>query len=162
MKVGVSGHRDREGADWDWVRAEIDVFIASDCAAGVSCLAPGADMIFAEAVLALGRRLIVMAPAAPPNGDNADRERQTALIAAASDVRRIAGATPDEAFFKAGKAVVDESDMMVFVWDGGPSRGVGGTADIVAYAAQRGKPGVVLDPIRRTVRDLSQALDRMD
>lgn len=156
MRVGVSGHRDRDGADWDWVRAEIEAIIARvDCEAGASCLAPGADLIFAEAILALGRPLIVMKPIAPTDNAADHREKELALIAAASEVRRIAGASPDEAFFNAGKAVVDDSDMMIFVWDGGPSRGLGGTADIVAYARDRGKHGLVLDPLQRTVHEFA-------
>ena len=34
--------------------------------------------------------------------------------------------------------VVEHSDVLVAVWDGDRSRGEGGTADIVAYAADRG------------------------
>jgi len=34
----------------------------------------------------------------------------------------------------------------VAVWDGKPARGVGGTADIVSYARQKGVPVAVLWP----------------
>ena len=36
-----------------------------------------------------------------------------------------------------GRAVVDCSSVLVAVWDGQPSRGLSGTADVVAYARER-------------------------
>jgi hypothetical protein len=38
----------------------------------------------------------------------------------------------------AGRVVVDRSSVLVAAWDGQPSRGLGGTADVVAYARERG------------------------
>ena len=46
----------------------------------------------------------------------------------------------------AGKVVVDRSSVLLAVWDGQPSRGLGGTADVVAYARQRGVPVTVIWP----------------
>ncbi len=43
----------------------------------------------------------------------------------------------EEAFFAADRRVVELSDRMVAIWDGKQSRGLGGTADVVAYAADR-------------------------
>ena len=45
-----------------------------------------------------------------------------------------------------GRAVVDRSSVLVAVWDGQPSRGLGGTADVVAYARERGVPVEVIWP----------------
>lgn len=45
----------------------------------------------------------------------------------------------EEAFYAAGKAVVDACDWLIAVWDGEPARGLGGSADVVAYARNRGK-----------------------
>ena len=42
--------------------------------------------------------------------------------------------------------MVDRSERLVAVWDGKPARGIGGTADIVSYARQKGVPVVVLWP----------------
>jgi hypothetical protein len=44
----------------------------------------------------------------------------------------------EEAHMAGGRAVVDNSDVLVAVWDGQPARGHGGTADVMAYARQRG------------------------
>src|SRR5262249_50928770 len=40
----------------------------------------------------------------------------------------------------AGREVVNQCDVLVALWDGQPSRGRGGTAEIVAYARQAGRP----------------------
>jgi hypothetical protein len=47
---------------------------------------------------------------------------------------------------------VDRSSVLVAVWDGQPARGLGGTADVVAYARQRGVPMEVIWP-RGATRD---------
>jgi hypothetical protein len=51
-----------------------------------------------------------------------------------------ASATRNEAYEKVGFYVAEHSDIMIAVWDGLPSQGRGGTADIVARARQLGKP----------------------
>ena len=42
--------------------------------------------------------------------------------------------------------MVDTSRVLVAVWDGQSARGLGGTADVVAYARERGKPVTVIWP----------------
>jgi len=49
-------------------------------------------------------------------------------------------ATRDESYEKVGFYVAEHSDVLIAVWDGLPSQGRGGTADIVARAKQLGKP----------------------
>jgi hypothetical protein len=39
-----------------------------------------------------------------------------------------------------GKVVVDRAEVLIAVWDGLPARGLGGTADVVAYAGSAGCP----------------------
>ena len=57
----------------------------------------------------------------------------------------------EEAFMAAGAEVIDRSDLLIAVWDGQPTRGLGGTADAVAYARARGREVVVIwpDGVRR-------------
>jgi hypothetical protein len=52
----------------------------------------------------------------------------------------------EAAHMEAGKVVVDRSSVLVAVWDGQPARGLGGTADVVAYARERGVPVTVVWP----------------
>lgn len=48
------------------------------------------------------------------------------------------------AYLRAGHAVVDRCDILVAIWDGQPARGVGGTANVIAYARQRNRPLVLV------------------
>jgi|ERR1035441_3324780 hypothetical protein len=45
-----------------------------------------------------------------------------------------------EAYAAAGRYVVDHCDVFIAVWDGEPSRGRGGTAEIVQYALEQNRP----------------------
>ncbi len=157
MKIGVSGHRRREGADWTWVRGKMaEEIVRARNVTGYTSLAPGADQIFADIVLGAGKPLVAVVPVCRgrielEDGARADFDR---FCVQAAKVIRVEGATPDDAFYKTGKRVADAVDQMIFVWDGAPARGPGGTAEVVAYARSRRKRGLILDPIRLTVRDL--------
>ncbi|MCA1708813.1 MAG: hypothetical protein LC808_38260, partial [Actinobacteria bacterium] len=52
----------------------------------------------------------------------------------------------EDAFFAAGRRVVDLSDVVVAVWDGMEAKGKGGTGDVVTYARDNGIPVVVAWP----------------
>lgn len=59
LKVGVTGHQQREGIDWPWVRSRIDRFLAGkSMILGYSSLAAGTDQVFADAVLDAGGKLV--------------------------------------------------------------------------------------------------------
>ncbi len=129
---------------------------AAGAVMGNTSLAPGADQIFADAILDHAQQLVAVLPVfcghvELEDGAKPDFDR---LCARACEIIRVKGDTPDDAFMRAGKRVVDESDQMIFVWDGAPSRGLGGTADVVGYARERRKQGVILDPISRTITPL--------
>jgi hypothetical protein len=49
-------------------------------------------------------------------------------------VPQVAGEAREDAYARAGHAIVDASDVLVALWDGKPARGRGGTAEIVQYA----------------------------
>jgi tetratricopeptide (TPR) repeat protein len=51
------------------------------------------------------------------------------------------------AYLWAGRLVVDRCHVLIAVWDGRPAAGVGGTAQIVAYARQIGRPLVWINSI---------------
>jgi hypothetical protein len=59
--------------------------------------------------------------------------------------------TDEDAYLAAGHRVVDNSDIMLAVWDGKPAKGKGGTADVVDYAIKRGIPLIHIDPLLRIV-----------
>jgi nucleoside 2-deoxyribosyltransferase len=48
------------------------------------------------------------------------------------------------AYEEAGRHVVDHCDVLIAIWDGKPSRGRGGTAEIVAYARGKKRPLIII------------------
>jgi hypothetical protein len=149
--VGVTGHQDLPAGAVAEIRAElVSVLAAAGDLVGVSSLAAGADQVFAEVTLELGGRLEAVVPCA-------DYETSFATDAAASAYRKmLARATASEtldypaptedAYLAAGRRVAERSELLVAIWDGNPSRGRGGTADVVAYAGQIGVPVRVIWP----------------
>jgi hypothetical protein len=55
----------------------------------------------------------------------------------------------EAAYYAAGKRLVDESEMLIAVWDGKPARGLGGTADVVSYAMEKGLRIIHVNPTSR-------------
>jgi hypothetical protein len=110
---------------------------------GVCSLAVGADQIFARALLASGGRLHVVVPCTGyVNTFTTDETRVSyaELLASAASAEELAYPSPtEEAFMAAGRRVADRSDLLMAVWDGAPAAGLGGTADVVQYAKERGK-----------------------
>ena len=136
---------------------------------GVSSAALGADTLFAEEMIRRGHpiRVVLPFPAARFEQDFVDAPeawtRARAVIDAAIDVDVVGASevdnqTPEDAYLEAGFRTVDESDVLIAVWDQQPVKGRGGTADIVAYARSIGRPVVLIDPDTGAVTD--QELDR--
>jgi hypothetical protein len=149
--IGVSGHRGLSGPTADLVDKAIRAALAEHAPdmTGISCLADGADQIFARAVADLGGTLEVIIPAARyrdglPAEARAEYDR---LLGQAAAVRRMPFAeSTAESHMEASKAMIGRADEMFAVWDGQPARGYGGTADVVAYARERGTPVRVIWP----------------
>ncbi|MEU4425794.1 hypothetical protein AB0F81_34665 [Actinoplanes sp. NPDC024001] len=157
MRFGITGHRllppgIAERAVDHWRQA-----LPSGAGLhAVSSLADGADQLFAAHVLAAGGTLEVVLPSAGYAASLAtagSRARFESLLRAAATVVTMPYAEPcDQGFLAAGQALVDRCDHLFAVWDGRPTRGPGGTADVVAYARARDRPVTVLwiDGVRRT------------
>jgi hypothetical protein len=150
--VGISGHRGLPSQTRKLVDAalrEVLVPHAGSELVGVSCLAGGPDQLFARAVLDLGGALEVVVPAEHYR-DGLEPEEQDGydeLIATAGRIERLPFVeSTSEAHLAAGQTIVDRCDLLFAVWDGQPSRGLGGTADTVAYARDRGVPVTVVWP----------------
>src|SRR5699024_7296960 len=76
-----------------------------------------------------------------------ERGRFKRLLALATQAERLDYDEPSEdAFFAAGRRVVDLCDVLIAGWDGLPPKGKGGTADVVDYARELGKPVEVVWP----------------
>ncbi len=151
MRVGVTGHSNLALDAVPVVQAELRrVLVERPGIVGVTCLARGADQVFARVVLDLGGQIEVVLPAAdyrdrkvkPDNAADFDD-----LIAKAAAVETMPyDRSNREAYLAASEHVLSTVDAMVAVWDGGPSGGTGGTADVVDAARERGIPVTVVWP----------------
>jgi hypothetical protein len=150
-RIAISGHRGLPSPTADLVDRAIRGTLA---AAGpevtaISCLADGADQIFARAVTDLGGELEAVIPADQyrdvlPADSRPEYDR---LLATAAAVRQLPFTAPtSESYMAASRLMIDTADELYAVWDGQPARGYGGTADVVAYAFEHGKPVHVIWP----------------
>jgi len=151
-RLAITGHRGLPAGTERLVdtalRAEISRR-AGGGLVGLSCLADGADTLFARAILDAGGKLIVIVPAMQYR-DGLPTEHQPtydALIARATRVVQIDRTESDsEAHMAASLRMLDQADELVAVWDGKPARGYGGTADVVKAARERCIPVTVVWP----------------
>jgi len=145
----------RVGADWEWVNHALKRSLAAFELPfeGWTSLAAGADQAFANAVLDCGGALVAVIPIAGYEKffpTDLDLREYLRLLDASARTIRLDNPNPALAFLNAGKRIVDECTTIIAIWDGGPSRGPGGTADIVRYARELGRSVIVLDPLTRS------------
>lgn len=184
LRIGVTGHRDlglgRVQEITRRVRAELTSLtrlLPRDGPTPVelsvlSQLAEGADRLVANEVLKLaadqGRRAMLEAVlpmhrdsyASEQNWDDTSRAEFTALLEHAILVSEPRRASYEEnrhtshAFERAGQNIIARCDVLLAIWDGGPTGGRGGTAETLLAAAAEGKPCVWIpvDPAQ-AVRD---------
>lgn len=141
-RVAVTGHRDLTDRTTHLVSSAIHAALApyGPNLVGVSCLAPGADQIFARTVLALGGRLHAIVAARgyratlPPAAGQVYDE----LLHRAETVETLPFDVPIPASYAAANdAMLRAADQLIAVWDGHPARGRGGTAEAVKEARRR-------------------------
>jgi hypothetical protein len=150
-RIAITGHRGLSRDTATLVDEAIRAAIADDVPeiTGISCLADGADQIFARAVIDTGGMLIAVIPAARyrdglPSDAIPEYDR---LLSQASDVRDLPYTESDsESHMAASELMIHEADVLYAVWDGQPARGYGGTADVVRYAREQGVPVRVIWP----------------
>ena len=131
----------------DQVRRVIRACRAPPCV--VTALAAGADQMVAREVLQEGGSLHAIVPAAGYEStlSGGDLRAYQELLTQADRVTRLDFHKPSEqAYWAAGKKMVDCCDLLLAIWDGEPARGLGGTGDVVAYATKAGKDVRVIWP----------------
>lgn len=152
MRIGVTGHMNLTPDTVRMVSAALRAHLerVDGEVVGVSCIARGADSLFAEAVLAVGGTLEVVLPSRdyreatvrPDDAELFDRLVDQAAHVQVMDFDH-AGR---EAYVAANLAMLESIDELVAVWDGKPAAGRGGTAEVVAEARKRGLPVLVIWP----------------
>lgn len=162
FSIGIVGHRPDRLVDeaaiaarLEQIFATIEAAMADVARAGehgatcrarlVSALAEGADRIAASVALRCGMPMVAVLPFPPAvyEGDFADegscRDFRD-LLGSAEATIELDGAVDarERAYDRAGLVMLDNIDLLVAVWDGGPGRGRGGTREVIEEAARRG------------------------
>lgn len=152
MRIAVTGHMNITDSTVPLVADAIREHLAhiDGPVTGISCIARGADSVFARAVLDVGGTLEVILPSAdyrqvkvkPDHAPLFDE-----LLARAEVVRTMPFPTANrDAYVAANNAMLDGADELLAVWDGQASPDRGGTAGAVADARNRGLPVTVIWP----------------
>jgi hypothetical protein len=143
-RIAITGHRhlpvevmhkvDRE------VRYMLSAYPPADLV-GLSCLADGADQLFAQAILDAGGRLVAIVVDTPEHRDYPDEPGSlyAQLLSRAHETRTVPpGTSRAETWTAAGLELLQDADLVFAVWDGRPPNGTGSTADVVAEARRHG------------------------
>jgi len=123
----------------------------------ISALAEGADRMAARSAIRNGLALDVVLPF-PADAyeqdflEPASRAEYRQLIDAARRVEVLPGdyGAEHRDYDPAGRVILETADIILGVWDGGPSGGRGGTTDLLQRAAAKGIPIISIDPSNRT------------
>ncbi len=123
----------------------------------LSSIAEGSDILFARTArsLGMGWEAMLPLPAAEFRRDFHEEiwMQVENLLGEAEQVRIIGERTArDDSYLDCGMETVNGCDLLLAVWDGEPSRGRGGTAEIVAYARELGRPLILIDAKNLEVR----------
>lgn len=155
--IGVTGHRVIE--DEDLIRGKVRAVLAgieahfsniNHILKVISPLAEGADRLVAQEVLFFNgcpgiNEMLVVLPLEIHDYMNdfktieSKMEFEELTDLAREIVTLKEAPTRKDAYYQVGKYVVDECNVLIAIWDGEPSRGKGGTAEIVDYAKSIGR-----------------------
>jgi len=161
VAIGFTGHRALE----DEVRCRKAIFdflqgqkqSASGLVYGISSVAAGGDLLFAESCiqLALPLRVLLPLPADEFRKDFDEKSwsRAEQVLGQAASVEVI-GRSPSrqECYYECGIETVHQSRLLLALWNGLPAEGLGGTEDVVSFAKGVGRPVVWLHSTTGDVR----------
>ena len=157
MIAGITGHQnlgDRETISWvkDSLTQEIQ---QQNITTGLTCLAIGADQLFAQILDSFQIPNIAIVPCEKYDetfSKDSDRENYYQYLASAKEAIKLDFPFPSEqAYYAAGKYVVDHSDVLFAVWNGKAAKGLGGTGDIVEFAKMKKKEIIHINPVTREI-----------
>jgi len=152
LAIGICGHR--------WVRESSELLSAIDKVVEkieqdysfqslklISPLAEGADRVVAKRMLLSSNAALVALLPFPVEDYLVDfstpvsvREFRDLFVQANQIIELPGHLTREEAYVALGKTLLDQSDVLIAVWDGKPANGRGGTAEIVQEVRERGMP----------------------
>lgn len=151
-RIGITGHRGLNETTTrlitEALRESLQAHAPGDLV-GVSCLADGADSLFAQAVLDHGGTLEVVIPAAQYR-DHLPAEHHPTYDSLFEQAKAVHGLNYDEstseAHMAASERMISLVSELIAVWDGHPARSYGGTADVVTEARKQGLPVHIIWP----------------
>ncbi|MFG1993437.1 hypothetical protein ACGFJ7_25990 [Actinoplanes sp. NPDC048988] len=146
LRVGVTGHIRLSRESSRPIYLALRSYLAGqlrvhDHLYGITCLADGADSLFARAVSDLDGTLEVILPGPPGN-----RRRTRRLLRRAHRVSQVGPGPVEARYAEASERVLHGCEVLVAVWDGTDAGGQGGTAHTVARARELGKQVEVIWP----------------
>lgn len=152
-RISVTGHMNLTPAStppvYDAIVEALTPYDPSELV-GISCIARGADSIFAQAVLDRGGQLHVLLPAGGyrekkvkpdhlPQFDELIRRATTVKVMPFDEANR-------DAYQATNEVLVSECDTLFAVWDGQTGVDKGSTASVVEHAKSCGVPVTVIWP----------------
>jgi hypothetical protein len=165
LAIGFTGHRSLP--DEAKSKKQLYDFLSDRKAAapgliyGVASVAAGGDLLFGESCVELDIPLQVLLPMPVEefraDFDDATWVRAERLMAAAISVEVTGGTQPrKERYYECGIETVQQSRLLVTLWNGEPSHGMGGTEDIVTFARGLGRPVVWFHSVTGDVQVFNQ------
>jgi hypothetical protein len=164
LSIGITGHRpNRMHIGVARVEARLVQVLRAlhkgvgreEKSAAVSALAEGSDRLFAKVALGLGFDLRILLPFNSVDyettfGDAAATHLYHALLVRASQITELPGTLTDSTagYEAVGRLTVEQSDVLIAVWDGKPAAGRGGTPEIMQYALDLDRPVIWIDAAR--------------
>ena len=161
VAIGFTGHRSLPNEDAS--RKLIYDFLAekkrgtAEILLGVSSVAAGGDLLFAESCLALDIPLRVLLPLAREEFQKdfvaATWSRAELAMGRAVSVEVIGTDGPrNERYYECGLKTVLESEWLIGLWNGEPAQGLGGTEQILTFARDIGRPVVWIHSVTGEVK----------
>jgi hypothetical protein len=150
LRLGITGHMNLTAPSTELVYRALVTAIrdfSGRTVHGVTCLAEGADQIFASAILANSGTFEVILPARDYRHyrrrivRTANAPRFDELLVKATKVSYAGSVQSGNAsYVAANRALLEKTDHLLAVWDGIHNGKSGGTADMVAMAEQMKVP----------------------
>jgi len=157
MIAGVTGHQNiGDHETISWVETNLTREIQNQTiTTGLTCLAIGADQLFAHILTKFNIPYIAITPCEGYEetfSGKSDQQNYFKYLAQAQEAVKLNFPAPsEEAFYAAGKYIVDHCNILFAIWNGKPAKGLGGTGDVVEYAKIKKKRIIHINLVTREI-----------
>ena len=158
MKVAISGHMNLPADAIGTLRDRLHDYLSEAQKKyrnirGITCLAPGADQLFAEVCFELNIPYKVILPCADYSTIISDDDQRKAYFSALERASYMQRQNYQEgsgmAYWDASQKMIIEADLLIAIWNEEAAKGHGGTADVVKLAQDADKPVIILNPDKK-------------